>query len=185
MAKSGKAVKPQMPVPMMNIINGGAHADNSLDVQEFMILPVGAPTLTEALRYGAEIFHTLKKILHDKGLSTAVGDEGGFAPNFASNEEALGVIEQAVDKAGYKLGKDIYLGLDVASSEFFKDGKYHLEGEGRSFDSAGFADYLAGLVSRYPIITIEDGMAEGDWTGWKGSPTSSAARCSWWVTISS
>jgi enolase len=159
--------KPVMPVPMMNIINGGAHADNSLDVQEFMILPVGAPTLSEAVRYGAEIFHTLKKILHDKGLATSVGDEGGFAPNLKSNEEALAVITEAVDKAGYKLGKDIYLGLDVASSEFFKDGKYHLEGEGRSFDSAGFADYLAGLASRYPIITIEDGMAEGDWAGWK------------------
>jgi enolase len=157
----------QMPVPMMNIINGGAHADNSLDVQEFMILPVGAPTFTEAVRYGAEIFHTLKKILHDRGLATSVGDEGGFAPNLKSNEEALAVITEAVDKAGYKLGKDIYLGLDVASSEFFKGGKYHLEGEGRSFDSAGFADYLAGLVSRYPIITIEDGMAEGDWDGWK------------------
>ncbi|HXR51098.1 MAG TPA: phosphopyruvate hydratase [Steroidobacteraceae bacterium] len=165
---SDKARKPVMPVPMMNIINGGAHADNSLDVQEFMVLPVGAPSLTEALRYGAEIFHTLKKILHDRGLATSVGDEGGFAPNLKSNEEALAVITEAVDKAGYKLGKDIYLGLDVASSEFFRDGKYHLEGEGRSFDSAGFADYLAGLASRYPVITIEDGMAEGDWTGWKG-----------------
>ncbi|MEO8316244.1 MAG: phosphopyruvate hydratase [Pseudomonadota bacterium] len=160
--------KPVMPLPMMNIINGGAHADNSLDVQEFMILPVGAPSLSEALRYGAEIFHTLKKILHDRGLATSVGDEGGFAPNLKSNEEALAIITEAVDKAGYKLGKDIYLGLDVASSEFFKDGKYHLEGEGRSFDSAGFADYLADLASRYPIITIEDGMAEGDWAGWKG-----------------
>jgi enolase len=130
-----------------------------------MILPVGAPSLSEAVRYGAEIFHTLKKILHDRGLATSVGDEGGFAPNLKSNEEALAVITEAVDKAGYRLGKDIYLGLDVASSEFFKDGKYHLEGEGRSFDSAGFADYLAGLVSRYPIITIEDGMAEGDWAG--------------------
>ncbi len=157
----------QMPVPMMNIINGGAHADNSLDVQEFMILPVGAPTLAEAVRYGAEVFHTLKKILHDKGLTTAVGDEGGFAPSLGSNEEALGIIEQAVDKAGYKLGKDIYLGLDVAASEFYKDGKYVLEGEGRSFDSAGFVDYLAALVAKYPIITIEDGMAEGDWAGWK------------------
>ncbi len=158
---------PQMPVPMMNIINGGAHADNSLDVQEFMILPVGAPSLSEAVRYGAEIFHTLKKILHDKGLNTAVGDEGGFAPNFGSNEEALGVIIQAIDKAGYKLGKDIYLGLDVASTEFYKNGKYELEGEGRSFTSAEFVDYLAGLVARYPIITIEDGMSEGDWAGWK------------------
>ncbi|MEO6078563.1 MAG: phosphopyruvate hydratase [Steroidobacteraceae bacterium] len=160
--------KPVMPVPMMNIINGGAHADNSLDIQEFMILPVGAPSLSEALRYGAEIFHTLKKILHDRGLATSVGDEGGFAPNLKSNEEALTIITEAVEKAGYKLGKDIYLGLDVASSEFFKDGKYHLEGEGRSFDPAGFADYLAGLAARFPIITIEDGMAEGDWAGWKG-----------------
>jgi enolase len=164
-AKQDRA--PVMPVPMMNIINGGAHADNSLDVQEFMILPVGAPSLPEALRYGAEIFHTLKKILHDKGLATSVGDEGGFAPNLGSNEEAIGIIGQAVEKAGYKLGKDIYLGLDVASSEFYKDGKYQLEGEGRSFTSAEFADYLAGLVSRYPIVTIEDGMAEGDWDGWK------------------
>jgi enolase len=152
---------------MMNIINGGAHADNSLDVQEFMILPVGAPSLAEAVRYGAEIFHMLKKILHDKGLATSVGDEGGFAPNLGSNEEALGIIEQAVDKAGYKLGKDIYLGLDVASSEFYKNGKYVLEGEGRSFSSAEFVDYLAGLVAKYPIITVEDGMAEGDWAGWK------------------
>ena len=158
---------PQMPVPMMNIINGGAHADNSLDVQEFMILPVGAPSLAEALRYGAEIFHTLKKILHDRGLTTAVGDEGGFAPNLPSNEAALETIIQAVETAGYRIGKDIYLGLDVASSEFYKDGKYVLEGEGRSFDAAGFTDYLAGLVSRYPIITIEDGMSEGDWAGWK------------------
>ncbi|HWL61782.1 MAG TPA: phosphopyruvate hydratase [Steroidobacteraceae bacterium] len=164
-AKKDRA--PVMPVPMMNIINGGAHADNSLDVQEFMILPVGAPSLPEALRYGAEIFHTLKKILHDKGLATSVGDEGGFAPNLGSNEEAIGIISQAVEKAGYQLGKDIYLGLDVASSEFYKDGRYHLEGEGRSFTSAEFADYLAGLAARYPIITIEDGMAEGDWDGWK------------------
>ncbi len=164
-AKKDRA--PVMPVPMMNIINGGAHADNSLDVQEFMILPVGAPSLPEALRYGAEIFHTLKKILHDKGLATSVGDEGGFAPNLGTNEEAIGIISQAVEKAGYRLGSDIYLGLDVASSEFFKDGRYHLEGEGRSFTSAEFVDYLAGLAARYPIITIEDGMAEGDWDGWK------------------
>jgi enolase len=164
-AKKDRA--PVMPVPMMNIINGGAHADNSLDVQEFMILPVGAPSLPEALRYGAEIFHTLKKILHDKGLATSVGDEGGFAPNLGSNEEAIDIISQAVEKAGYQLGKDIYLGLDVASSEFYRDGKYQLEGEGRSFTSAEFAVYLAGLAARYPIITIEDGMAEGDWDGWK------------------
>jgi enolase len=164
---AGKDRRPVMPVPMMNIINGGAHADNSLDVQEFMILPVGAPSLPEALRYGAEIFHTLKRILHERKLATSVGDEGGFAPNLGSNEEALGIISQAVDAAGYKLGRDVYLGLDVASSEFYRDGRYHLEGEGRSFAPAEFADYLAGLVARYPIITIEDGMAEGDWSGWK------------------
>jgi enolase len=163
---AGATRTPVMPVPMMNIINGGAHADNSLDVQEFMVLPVGAPTLSEALRYGAEIFHTLKKILHDRGLTTAVGDEGGFAPNISSNAEALETIMQAVDQAGYKIGKDIYLGLDVASSEFYKNGRYNLEGEGRSFTSAEFVDYLADLVARYPIITIEDGMSEGDWEGW-------------------
>jgi enolase len=157
---------PVMPVPMMNIINGGAHADNSLDIQEFMILPVGAPSLSEALRYGAEIFHTLKKILHDRGLATSVGDEGGFAPNLDSNEAALGVILEAVDRAGYRIGEDILLGLDVASSEFHRDGRYHLEGEGRSFDSDGFVKYLEDLVSRYPIITIEDGMGESDWDGW-------------------
>jgi enolase len=161
-----KSRPPVMPVPMMNIINGGAHADNSLDIQEFMILPVGAPSLSEALRYGAEIFHTLKKILHDRGLATSVGDEGGFAPNLPSNEVALSIINQAIDQAGYKLGKDILLGLDVASSEFFKDGRYHLEGEGRSFTPAEFTKYLAGLCSRYPIVTVEDGMAEGDWAGW-------------------
>ncbi len=164
---SGRKVQPYvMPLPMMNIINGGAHADNSLDVQEFMILPVGAASFSESLRCGAEIFHTLKKILHDRGLTTAVGDEGGFAPNLESNEAALQTILEAVDKAGYKAGKDVYLGLDVASTEFFKDGKYHLESEGRSFDAAGFADYLEDLVNRYPIITIEDGMSEGDWEGW-------------------
>jgi enolase len=157
---------PVMPVPMMNIINGGAHADNSLDIQEFMILPVGAPSLSEALRYGAEIFHTLKKILHDRGLATSVGDEGGFAPNLDSNEAALETIMEAVDRAGYKIGKDIYLGLDVASSEFHKNGQYVLAAEGRSFDSKGFVSYLSGLVARYPIITIEDGMAEADWDGW-------------------
>jgi len=151
---------------MMNIINGGAHANNSLDIQEFMILPVGAPTFREALRYGAEIFHALKKILADRGLSTTVGDEGGFAPNLGSNEEALEVILQAVDKAGYKAGKDIYLGLDAASSEFFKDGRYDLECENRRFTATEFTKYLADLAARYPIITIEDGMAEADWTGW-------------------
>jgi enolase len=155
-----------LPVPMMNIINGGAHADNSVDIQEFMILPIGAPSLSEAVRYGAEVFHTLKKVLHDKHLNTAVGDEGGFAPDLPSNEAALATIMEAIDKAGYKAGKDIYLGLDVASTEFFKDGVYELESEGRKFDSGEFADYLAGLVAKYPIITIEDGMSEGDWDGW-------------------
>jgi enolase len=162
----GKGREPVMPVPMMNIINGGAHADNSLDVQEFMILPVGAPNFREALRYGAEIFHTLKKVLHDRGLATAVGDEGGFAPNLDSNEEALEVIISAIEKAGYKVGKDIYLGLDVASSEFYKDGNYVLEAENRTFTSAQFSKYLADLVAKYPIITVEDGMSEGDWEGW-------------------
>ena len=155
-----------MPVPMMNIINGGAHADNSVDIQEFMILPIGAPSLAEALRYGAEVFHTLKKVLHAKGLNTAVGDEGGFAPDLQSNEAAITTILEAIDKAGYKAGKDIYLGLDVASTEFYKNGVYELESEGRKFKAGEFADYLAGLVAKYPIITIEDGMSEGDWDGW-------------------
>ncbi|MGB5102856.1 MAG: phosphopyruvate hydratase [Steroidobacteraceae bacterium] len=155
-----------MPVPMMNIINGGAHADNSVDIQEFMVLPVGAPNFAEALRYGAEIFHTLKKVLHERGLATAVGDEGGFAPNLPSNEAALETILQAVERAGFKAGRDVYLGLDVASSEFFQDGIYDLASEGRKFTAAQFVDYLDGLVGRYPIITVEDGMAEGDWEGW-------------------
>ena len=155
-----------LPVPMMNIINGGAHADNSVDIQEFMILPIGAPSFSEAVRYGAEVFHTLKKVLHAKGLNTAVGDEGGFAPDLPSNEAAITTIMEAIDKAGYKAGKDIYLGLDVASSEFFKDGFYDLESEGRKFNSADFADYLAGLAAKYPIVSIEDGMSEGDWNGW-------------------
>jgi enolase len=158
--------EPVMPVPMMNVINGGAHADNSLDVQEFMIIPVGAPSFSEALRYGAEIFHTLKGILKSKKLTTAVGDEGGFAPNLSSNEAGIKVIIQAVEKAGYKLGKQIYLGMDVASSEFFKKNKYDLHGEGRKFSSPDFAKYLAKLAAKYPIISIEDGMAEQDWDGW-------------------
>jgi enolase len=158
---------PVMPVPMMNIINGGAHANNSLDIQEFMILPVGAPTFSEALRFGAEVFHTLKKILNARGMSTAVGDEGGFAPDLESNAAALEVILQAIEQAGYQAGKDIYLGLDVASSEFYKDGRYELEAEGRKFSSAEFGGYLAELVAKYPIVTIEDGMAEGDWAGWE------------------
>jgi len=158
--------EPVLPLPMKNIINGGAHSNNSLDIQEFMILPVGAPTLREAVRYGAEVFHTLKKILNEQGMSTAVGDEGGFAPDLPSNEAALQTILQAIEQAGYKAGKDIALGLDVASSEFFRDGKYELEAEHRSFSSAEFTRYLADLAARYPIITIEDGMAEGDWAGW-------------------
>jgi enolase len=162
----GGSREPVMPVPMMNIINGGAHANNSLDIQEFMILPVGAPTFREALRYGAEVFHTLKKLLNDRDLSTGVGDEGGYAPNLESNEEALSIIIEAIEKSGYKVGKDIYLGLDVASSEFFKDGRYELEGEKRGFSATEFTRYLADLAGKYPIITIEDGMAEGDWEGW-------------------
>jgi enolase len=161
-----KGREPVMPVPMMNIINGGAHANNSLDIQEFMILPVGAPSLREALRYGAEVFHTLKKILAGKGLSTAVGDEGGFAPDLPSNAVALEMILQAIETAGYRPGKDVVLGLDVASSEFHKNGRYELEAEGRSFTSAEFTAYLADLVARYPIVTVEDGMAEADWDGW-------------------
>ena len=156
-----------MPVPMMNIINGGAHADNNVDVQEFMILPVGAPTFAEALRYGAEVFHALKAVLKARKLNTAVGDEGGFAPDLKSNEEAMQCIATAIEKAGFKMGKDIYLGLDVASSEFYKEGYYHLEGEGKSFSSAEFADFLAGWCKQYPIISIEDGMDESDWGGWK------------------
>jgi enolase len=155
-----------LPVPMMNVINGGAHADNNIDIQEFMILPVGASSFSEAMRTGAEIFHTLKKVLHSRKLNTAVGDEGGFAPNLESNEAALAVLMEAISAAGYKPGVDVFLGLDVASSEFFKKGKYHLEGEGKQFSADQFTDYLAGLVDRYPIISIEDGCAEGDWKGW-------------------
>jgi len=156
-----------LPVPMMNIINGGAHADNNVDVQEFMILPVGVPSFTEALRAGAEIFHALKSVLKGKGLNTAVGDEGGFAPNLRSNIEALDTILEAVGKAGYKVGSEILLGLDAASSEFFKDGKYDLAGEGKLYTPAQFVDVLAGWARQYPIVTIEDGMAEGDSDGWK------------------
>lgn len=155
-----------LPVPMMNVINGGAHADNNIDIQEFMILPVGLPSFGEALRCGAEIFHTLKKVLKENRHNTAVGDEGGFAPNLPSTEAALKVLVEAIDKAGYKVGKDVYLGLDVASSEFFKEGKYDLEGERKKLSSAEFVDYLADLVNRYPIISIEDGCAENDWEGW-------------------
>ncbi|GFM82087.1 enolase 1 [Pseudomonas cichorii] len=156
-----------MPVPMMNIINGGEHADNNIDIQEFMVQPVGAKTFSDALRMGTEIFHHLKAVLKARGLNTAVGDEGGFAPNLASNEDALGAISEAVANAGYKLGTDVTLALDCAASEFYEDGKYNLSGEGHSFDAAGFADYLAGLANRYPIISIEDGLDESDWAGWK------------------
>lgn len=157
----------QMPVPMMNIINGGEHADNNLNFQEFMILPVGFDSFREALRAGAEIFHNLKKILHDKGMNTAVGDEGGFAPDFKSNEECLATIAQAIDAAGYKLGDDILIGLDCAASEFYKNGRYELTGEGLSLTSKEMADYLANLVDKFPIVTIEDGLDESDWDGWK------------------
>ena len=155
-----------MPVPQMNIINGGEHADNSIDFQEFMILPTGLPSFSEALRAGAEIFHSLKKVLHEKGLSTAVGDEGGFAPNLESNEAAVTVIMQAIKNAGYEAGKDIMIGLDVASTEFYENGLYTLGAEGKSLNSKEFAEYLEAWVRKYPIITIEDGMAEDDWDGW-------------------
>ena len=156
-----------MPVPMMNIINGGAHADNNVDMQEFMILPVGAPNFSDALRWAVEVFHTLKGVLKGRGLSTAVGDEGGFAPDLPSNEAALEIILQSIEKAGYRPGQDIWLGLDAASSEFYKDGHYELASEGERFTSAEFVDYLSRWVEQYPILSIEDGMAENDWDGWK------------------
>ncbi|SHL02120.1 phosphopyruvate hydratase [Phytopseudomonas punonensis] len=156
-----------MPVPMMNIINGGEHADNNVDIQEFMVQPVGAKTFSDGLRMGTEIFHHLKAVLKARGLNTAVGDEGGFAPNLASNEDALSAIAEAVANAGYKLGTDVTLALDCAASEFYEDGKYNLSGEGKSFDAEGFADYLKGLTERFPIISIEDGLDESDWAGWK------------------
>jgi enolase len=156
-----------MPVPMMNVINGGAHANNSVDLQEFMILPVGAPTFCEAVRYGAECFHALKGLLHAEGASTAVGDEGGFAPDLESNEAALELIARAVEKAGYRLGEDIVLGLDVASSEFYHDGEYDLASEGRKLDASAMADMLKDWSERYPILTIEDGMDQNDWAGWR------------------
>lgn len=155
-----------MPVPMMNIINGGEHADNNVDIQEFMVQPVGAKSFSEALRMGAEIFHSLKKVLSSKGLNTAVGDEGGFAPNLTSNAEALAVIVTAVENAGYKMNEDVTLALDCAASEFYKDGQYVLSGEDKSFDSNGFSDYLADLTKQYPIVSIEDGLDESDWDGW-------------------
>ena len=155
-----------MPVPMMNIINGGSHADNSVDLQEFMIQPVGAPNISEAIRYGAEVFHALKKVLHDRGLNTAVGDEGGFAPDLPSNEAALEIIIEAIEAAGYVPGKDIYIAIDAAASEFYKDGKYELTSEGKSLSAAEFVDVLASWVDKYPILSIEDGLDESDWDGW-------------------
>jgi len=157
----------RLPVPMMNIINGGAHADNNVDIQEFMIVPVGAPSMKEAVRYGAEVFHALKSVLHDRGLATTVGDEGGFAPDLGSNEEAIEVILQAIDKAGFTAGEEIWLALDAASSEFYRDGRYHLASENRAFTSREFSDYLEQWIDRYPILSVEDGMDESDWEGWK------------------
>ncbi|MEJ6473015.1 phosphopyruvate hydratase [Pseudoalteromonas piscicida] len=164
---NGTAGQYSMPVPMMNIINGGEHADNNVDIQEFMVQPVGATSFREALRMGAEIFHSLKKVLKSRGLNTAVGDEGGFAPDLKSNEEALEVIVEAVAAAGYEMNKDVTLALDCAASEFYVDGKYDLKGEGKTFDSEGFAGFLADLAARYPIVSIEDGLDESDWAGWK------------------
>ena len=166
-----------LPVPMMNIINGGAHADNPIDIQEFMIMPVGAETCSDAIRMGAEIFHHLKKGLKDAGHNTGIGDEGGFAPALKSADEALSFIMKSIEKAGYKPGDDVMLALDCASTEFFKGGKYDMEGEGKKFDSAGMAKYLADLVARYPIISIEDGMAEDDWDGWKALTELIGGKC--------
>jgi len=163
---NGTAGQFSLPLPMMNILNGGEHADNNVDIQEFMVQPVNFDKFSEGLRCGAEIFHALKSVLKAKGLNTAVGDEGGFAPNLASNEEALVVIKEAIDKAGYELGKDVTLALDCAASEFYKDGKYDLSGEGKVFDAEGFSDYLAALTENYPIVSIEDGLDESDWDGW-------------------
>jgi enolase len=166
-----------LPVPMMNIINGGAHADNPIDIQEFMIMPVGAATCADAVRAGSEIFHTLRKGLKDAGHSTNVGDEGGFAPNLKSAEEALSFIMRSIEGAGYKPGEDVVLALDCAATEFYKGGKYQLEGEGKSLDSAGMVKYLASLVARFPIVSIEDGMAEDDWQGWKALTEALGAKC--------
>jgi enolase len=163
----GKGAPYVMPVPMMNILNGGAHADNSVDIQEFMVMPVGAPSLTEAVRYGAEVFHALKSVLKGRGLNTAVGDEGGFAPDLPSNEAAIEVILDAIGKAGFKAGEQVALAVDAASSEFYREGRYQLESEGRALTSAEFAEFLARWVETYPIVSIEDGMAEDDWAGWK------------------
>ncbi len=166
-----------LPAPMMNIINGGAHADNPIDFQEFMIMPLGAPTFAEALRAGAEVFHALKKALKDAGHNTNVGDEGGFAPNLQSTDEALGFIMRAIEKAGRRPGEDIFIALDAASTEFFKEGRYHLEGEGKTLESGAMADYYADLVARYPIVSIEDGMAEDDWAGWERLTRKIGAKC--------
>ena len=166
-----------LPVPMMNIVNGGAHADNPIDIQEFMIMPVGAASIADAVRIGAEIFHTLRKGLKDAGHNTNVGDEGGFAPNLGSADEALGFIVKSIEAAGYKAGEDVFIALDAASSEFFKDGKYQLKGEGKSLDSAGMAAYLADVAARYPIVSIENGMAEDDWEGWKILTDLIGAKC--------
>jgi len=157
----------QMPVPMMNVVNGGAHANNSLDLQEFMLVPIGAPTFSEAVRYGAEVFHALKKLINDAGMSTAVGDEGGFAPSIGSHEAAIQLILQAIDKAGYTAGKQVALALDCAASEFFKDGKYHLAGENLTLAAADWTNMLSTWCDKYPIVSIEDGMAENDWEGWE------------------
>ena len=165
-ALNGTPGRYSMPVPMMNIINGGEHADNNVDIQEFMIQPVGAESFAEALRCGAEIFHALKKVLHERGLGTAVGDEGGFAPNLPSNEAALEAILDAVERSGYRIGQEVTLALDCAASEFYRDGRYHLSGEGKDYDAAGFTAYLDELSRRYPILSIEDGMDESDWDGW-------------------
>src|SRR5437016_1845502 len=157
-----------LPVPMMNIVNGGVHADNPIDIQEFMIVPVGAASCTEAIRIGSEVFHALRRQLHDAGHNTNVGDEGGFAPNLASADEALGFVMRAIEAAGYKPGEDVMLALDPAATEFYRDGKYHLAGEGKVLDSAGMIAYYSDLVARYPILSIEDGLAEDDWDGWEG-----------------
>jgi len=174
---NGTAGQYSMPVPMMNIINGGEHADNNVDIQEFMVQPVGAKSFAEALQVGAEIFHALKKVLGGKGLNTAVGDEGGFAPNLTSNADALAVIQEATEAAGYKLGEDVTLALDCAASEFYKEGQYNLSGEGKVYSSEGFSDFLAELCDQYPIISIEDGLDESDWDGWKYQTEKLGDRC--------
>ncbi|MGB1808067.1 MAG: phosphopyruvate hydratase [Porticoccaceae bacterium] len=174
---NGTAGQYSMPVPMMNIINGGEHADNNVDIQEFMVQPVGAKSFAEALQVGAEIFHALKKVLGSKGLNTAVGDEGGFAPNLTSNADALAVIQEATEAAGYKLGEDVTLALDCAASEFYKEGQYDLAGEGKVYSSEGFSDFLAELCDQYPIISIEDGLDESDWDGWKYQTEKLGDRC--------